>query len=349
MDLSSIEETNMTGDYAKIKDALERREYFKLICGAGNESLAEIRRLSTVYTIAGATVIDIPPNVESVKSALEGIDTGEKIARKNNRCVLIRPMVMVSVNAGDDPHFRKAHIDSSKCTSCGNCLGVCDQGAIKGNAETDKLYVFSKKCIGCGKCRSRCPVLGAIQFTFTRYNLSEAVTKCVNAGAEAIELHASTLDYHDTISNWKTISSFISVGQISLCVGRSYLSDEQIVHLVRTAHDIAKDRMIVQADGDPMSGGEDDYNATLQAVSTADIVFKSKTTVDIIVSGGTNSKTRDLANLCGVNINGVAIGSFARKIVRKYVMMDEFDTDEIIVMTAATVAEKLVKQSTGGL
>jgi hypothetical protein len=175
------------------------------------------------------------------------------------------------------------------------------------------------------------------------------VKKCIEAGAEAVELHASTLDYHDTISNWKTISSFIPVNQLSLCVGRSYLSEEQILHLIKTAHEFANDRMIVQADGDPMSGGEDDYNATLQAVSTADIVIKSKVPVEIIVSGGTNSKTRELANLCGVAINGVAIGSFARKIVRKYVMMDEFDSDEIMVMTAAAVAEKLVKQSIGGL
>lgn len=339
----------MTGDYERIKDILERKEYFKLICGAGNESLAEIRRLSTVYTIAGATAIDVPPNIESVKSALEGIDTGEKIARKNNRCVLFRPIVMISVNSGDDPHFRKAHIDSSKCNSCGKCLGACNQGAIRGNAGTDTLYVASKMCIGCGKCRSRCPVLGAIQFTFTRYNLSEVVTKCIGAGAEAIELHASTLDYFDTISNWKTISSFVSVGHVSLCVGRSYLSDEQVSHIVQEAHEIAKDRMIVQADGDPMSGGEDDYNATLQAVSIADIILKSRIPVEIIVSGGTNSKTRELANLCGVGINGVAIGSFARKIVRKYVMMDEFDCDDILAMTAANVAEKLVKQSTGGL
>ena len=33
--------------------------------------------------------------------------------------------------------------------------------------------------------------------------------------------------------------------------------------------------MIIQADGYPMSGGEDDYNTTLQAVATADVINKA--------------------------------------------------------------------------
>jgi hypothetical protein len=118
---------------------------------------------------------------------------------------------------------------------------------------------------------------------------------------------------------------------------------------VKTVYEISKDRMIIQADGDPMSGGDDDYNSTLQAIATADVILKSKVPVIITVSGGTNSKTRELADLCHVVINGVSIGSFARKIVRKYISVDEFDTDEIIVMKAAETAERLVKQSTGGL
>ena len=38
--------------------------------------------------------------------------------------------------------------------------------------------------------------------------------------------------------------------------------------------EICPDRMIVQADGIPMAGGEDDYRTTLQAVACADIVDK---------------------------------------------------------------------------
>ena len=34
------------------------------------------------------------------------------------------------------------------------------------------------------------------------------------------------------------------------------------------------------------------------------------------MSGGTNSKTSELAHLCGVDFCGVAIGSYARKIIK---------------------------------
>ena len=82
-----------------------------------------------------------------------------------------------------------------------------------------------------------------------------------------------------------------------------------------------------------MSGGEDDYNTTLQAVATADvinkafnmelsrrkkkIVYKKNREVTITTSGGTNSLTLDLAKQSGVNIQGVCIGTFARNIIYK--------------------------------
>ena len=40
------------------------------------------------------------------------------------------------------------------------------------------------------------------------------------------------------------------------------------------------------------------------------------------------SKTKELANLCNVKINGVAVGSYARKIVKEYTQRDDFFTNE---------------------
>ena len=40
------------------------------------------------------------------------------------------------------------------------------------------------------------------------------------------------------------------------------------------AHEIAGERLIIQADGIPMSGGVDNFNTTLQAVSIADLLNK---------------------------------------------------------------------------
>ena len=100
---------------------------------------------------------------------------------------------------------------------------------------------------------------------------------------------------------------------------------------------------IVQADGFPMSGGKDDFKTTLQAVATAEIVQNAKLPVYIMLSGGTNSKTSELAQMCGIDYNGIAIGTFARKIVSKYVEREDFLTNEKIFNEALKTAKQLVE------
>ena len=101
---------------------------------------------------------------------------------------------------------------------------------------------------------------------------------------------------------------------------------------------------IIQADGIPMSGSDDSYKTTLQAVAMAEIIQNSKLPCYILISGGTNSKTAELANLCGINYNGIAIGSYARKIVKQYISRDDFYKNWISE-EALKFAENLVTKS----
>ena len=320
--------------------------YFKVICGAGNENLTEIKRLSMVYTLAGADIIDVSATVNSVQAAAEGIDAAKIFAERWDLQLTTVPVIMISVNASDDPHFRKAVINSDLCYGCGECISMCEQDAI---SQGDTILIIPEKCIGCGKCTNECEIAGAITFVNTNPIMVGKIKDCINAGAEAIELHASTPDDDMVLSKLKDISKSVLCLPISLCVDRSCMSDKQIISRISAAYNIVGERMIVQADGVPMSGGLNDYHTTLQAIATADIILKSKIPVKVLVSGGTNDKTRNLADLCGVDIGGIAIGSFARKIVRRCIVMDEFDTDKDLVMKAVTAAGKLVIQSTGGL
>lgn len=48
----------------------------------------------------------------------------------------------------------KAFIDENKCTGCGTCIDVCDQGAITLNYTAK---IDSEKCSGCGVCVNTCP------------------------------------------------------------------------------------------------------------------------------------------------------------------------------------------------
>ena len=106
------------------------------------------------------------------------------------------------------------------------------------------------------------------------------------------------------------------------------LSDEG---LVKRITEMIKDRApyttIVQADGFPMSGGSDDYKTTLQAVATAEIVQNANLPVYLMLSGGTNSKTAELAKMCGIKYSGVAVGSYARKIVKRWIEREDFWTN----------------------
>jgi len=49
--------------------------------------------------------------------------------------------------------------------------------------------------------------------------------------------------------------------------------------------------------------------------------------------------------MCGLSIDGVAIGSFARKIVKEYVKRDDFLENEEIFNKALAIAKNLVDVS----
>ena len=61
-----------------------------------------------------------------------------------------------------------------------------------------------------------------------------------------------------------------------------------------------------------------------------------------MLSGGTNSKTAELAQICGINYNGIAIGTFARKIVSRYVERKDFLQNEYAFTEALKIAKTLV-------
>ena len=121
-----------------------------------------------------------------------------------------------------------------------------------------------------------------------------------------------------------------------------------LIERIRMAREIANDRLIIQADGIPMSGGTDDFNTTLQAISIADIINKDLKLKDkkfkklpILISGGTNSHTGDLARQCGVNFSGITIGTHARATVKNY-LKDEIFDDESIALEAVKRASDLI-------
>ena len=94
-----------------------------------------------------------------------------------------------------------------------------------------------------------------------------------------------------------------------------------------------------------MSGNDDEYGTTLQAVATAQLFQNSKLPIYIMMSGGTNTRSTELAKLCGVKPHCVAIGSYARKILKEYLQMEDLLDNTKAMDEAVKIAKALVEIS----
>lgn len=308
-----------------LKELLDTKHCFKLVCGAGNEDVEEIKRLVYVYVIAGCRFFDLSANEDVIAAAREALDMAK----------VYDAYLCVSVGIKNDPHIKKALIDYERCVNCGACEAACPQGAIK-DAKIKK-----EKCVGCGKCWKVCS-RAAISYISEEKKLDEVLPPIVEKGIDCIELHATGLDEEEIFSKWQYICDNYE-GLLSICTSREKLSDEALIRrITRMIENRLEYLTIIQADGFPLSGGDDNYKSTLQAVATAEIIQNANLPVYLMLSGGTNSKTTELAKMCEISYHGVAAGSYARKIVRQFIEQPDFWTNPAILAEALKYAKMLV-------
>lgn len=309
-----------------LKDFIDNNRIFKLVCGAGNECANDVERYVALYSAAGANVFDISAKPEILKAAKSGI---AKSGITNNR------FICVSVGIKGDPHISKAEINHKKCIKCGLCEKSCPNDAIKDS------NIIKEKCIGCGNCYRICPN-ESVNMVDEDKDLSVVLPELVDMGIDCIELHATSEFDGDIWNKWEIINKSFD-GMLSICIDRLNLGNKQVLARINQMLKYRKPyTTIIQADGIPMSGSDDTYKTTLQAVAMAEIVQNENLPVYIFISGGTNSKTAELAKMCNISYNGVAIGSFARKIVKPYLNVPDFYNKENFY-PAKKLAEDLVK------
>lgn len=308
-----------------LKNLLEDKHCFKLVCGAGNEDVESIRRLVYLYALAGCRFFDLSANEEVVDAALETLHNAN----------IYDAYICVSVGIKSDPHCNKAVINYDKCINCGSCESICPQGAIH------YAKVKKSKCIGCGRCWKVCPKM-AISYNPEEKKLDEILPQLIKKGIDCIEFHVIGQDENEIFSKWQYINETFD-GMLSICISRGKLGDEALIERIqKMIANRAPYSTIIQADGFPMSGGADDYKTTLQAVATAEIVQNANLPVYLMLSGGTNSKTTELAQMCSINYHAVAVGSYARKIIKKYIERQDFWTNQLVIEDALNIIKPLV-------
>jgi len=320
-----------------IRTLLENKNFSKLVCGAGNEDTDSVKKLVYIYAKAGWKIFDISARGEILSAAKEGLELAE--VKDAHICV--------SIGIKGDPHISKAEVNNSVCIKCGNCAKNCPNGAIyPQNIYPKNIYpiIDDKKCIGCGICTKKCPV-NAIKMYEKDIDVKKILPELINGGAEILELHVTGNDENDLEKKWQIINECRPLFA-SICIDRENFGNKDMVSRISKLLETRNDyTTIIQADGIPMSGSKDDYKTTLQAAATAEIIQNANLPAYLVVSGGTNSKTAELCKLCNIYPNGIAIGSWARKIVRPIISKTDFWENTESQMEAVKIAKELLSKN----
>lgn len=312
-----------------LKDLLEAKKCFKLVCGAGNEDVQEVEKLVTIYSFAGCNFFDLCAKTEIVDAAKRGL---ARAGIKEDR------YICVSVGIDGDPHITKAVIDQQKCVKCGKCKQICPHDAI---IELDKYKVKKERCIGCMQCAKSCPKQ-AIEMVSQLQDYDEVLPAIIEKGIDCIEFHAISTDEKDVMDKWLQINDYFD-GMLCISIDRSELGDRKLKERVKKMLGIRKPyTTIIQADGIAMSGSNDEFGTTLQAVATAQLFQNAQMPAYIMMSGGTNTKSIELASMCNVYPHCLAVGSYARKIVKEFLMADDLFTNSEKMNQAVSIAKSLV-------
>lgn len=305
----------MTDLYRPLR-SLREGHWFKLICGASFQHLPAIRNLSLAYTLAGADCIDVAADPAVINAARDGIEAAVRLsaeARHRGYSMDGLPLLMVSLNDGDDPHFRKAEFDPDRCPSdCPRpCEQVCPANAIVFNRTNDNFSgVIDQLCYGCGRCLPLCPIqqIQARSYVFTPAAIAPLVLETV----EAVEIHTQVGRYEDFKRLWSAIVPFVD--RLKL-VAVSCPDGEGLIEYLRTLYDLLSPLpcpVVWQTDGRPMSGDIGD-GATRAAVKLGQKVLEANLPGYVQLAGGTNrytvSKLRTLGLLNSSLFNSLTLNT----------------------------------------
>ncbi|WP_414620573.1 circadian clock protein LdpA [Calothrix sp. CCY 0018] len=356
--------------------SLKVGRWFKLICGASFQHLPAVRSLTLAYTLAGADCIDVAADPAVIAAAQEGLQAAATLgvaAQKRGFAYQGRPLLMVSLNDGEDPHFRKAEFDSTKCPStCSRpCERICPAQAITFDSiKYNFTGVQSDKCYGCGRCIPVCPY-GKIE-TVSYATANGAIAPLIlKSGVDAVEIHTAVGRLAEFKELWQTISTYAEHLKL---LAISCPDGEGMIDYLHNLYDMIAPLNCVnvwQTDGRSMSG-DIGSGTTLAAVKLGNKVLRANIPGYVQLAGGTNSYTvpklkamkllkesknhrsmnmrennvisRTSGSRTEASIAGVAYGSYARKLLSP--VLEKLEEKEVNVEDVKVIARKLEEEPT---
>ncbi|MEG4073359.1 LdpA C-terminal domain-containing domain [Microcoleus sp. Pol14C2] len=343
----------MTEHYHPL-NSLKNGHWFKLICGASFQHLPAVRNLTLAYTLAGADCIDVAADPAAVAAAKEALQVASELqARTQNRRFGGKglPLLMVSLNDGEDPHFRKAEFNPADCpVDCWRpCEKICPAEAIVfQSAGSGFSGVIDQQCYGCGRCLPICPS----QLIYTRSYVSApaAIAPLIlQSGADALEIHTQVGREADFGRLWSSIAPW--VGQLKV-IAISCPDGDGLIDYLRTLYQIISPLpcpLIWQTDGRPMSG-DIGTGTTRAAVKLGQKVLAAQLPGYVQLAGGTNAHTVSKLRAGGLLLDGgknlsvppvpyiagVAYGSYARVLLSPILeQLETMQTDRACAVPVA--------------
>ncbi|MCJ2544444.1 4Fe-4S binding protein [Synechococcus bigranulatus str. 'Rupite'] len=294
--------------------SLQQGTWFKLICGASFHHLPSVRELAFLYTLAGVDCIDLAADPAIVRAAQQGIQWAQAEDPQVGS-----PWLMVSVNDGEDVHFRKAVLTDPVCpVDCPQpCVAVCPPHALVPLATSGTVHLQTELCYGCGRCEPVCPY-HRIATPNHQVPLPQVLPSLVGLGIQAVEIHTRIGRQAQFGQLWGSLRPWLphlEALSISFNDGpglEAYLRD------LLSLMDPRPKVLIWQVDGRPMSGDIGSGSGTSKAtLKLAHKVLNMGLPGYVQLAGGTNAQTVLLLDPRWP-VAGLAFGSYARQLVASY-------------------------------